>query len=410
MRSAAPRRCDLSARHPGRRRRRHDHLPPDRAPTPTSSTSWRCRSPSPSRRARRPAATPAARRPPARTWSRRSTARELRLVRNPHFRRRSTARPDGYPDAINIRFGVRSGRGVRAVERGRADFVAHSSARRGAPRTTLDASRRATPDSCTPTPARVTDLHVPEHAHAAVRQRRRAPRAELRRRPPRRRRARGRGAASRSRHARSCRRTSPATGPTAPTRHSPGAGRPWSRARPRAGAAPGRPLAHARMRVTLVAGRVLRSATARLMRTGAQRARIQATLHLLPGANYFAYVADSRHRAQIGADLLARRLPGGAASPDCSSAARVHPGARSVNYSEFCDPPRRPAHATRAAAAGRRIARRRRAWARADRRVVDQAAAVPLTNRKSLALVSRRVGNYQYSQQWGVLYDQLWVR
>ena len=25
-------------------------------------------------------------------------------------------------------------------------------------------------------------------------------------------------------------------------------------------------------------------------------------------------------------------------------------------------------------------------------------------------LVSRRVGNYQYNPQWGVLLDQLWVR
>ena len=44
------------------------------------------------------------------------------------------------------------------------------------------------------------------------------------------------------------------------------------------------------------------------------------------------------------------------------------------------------------------------------RRVIDQAPVVPLTNGKSLSLVSRRVGNYQYSQQTGVLYDQLWVR
>jgi peptide/nickel transport system substrate-binding protein len=50
------------------------------------------------------------------------------------------------------------------------------------------------------------------------------------------------------------------------------------------------------------------------------------------------------------------------------------------------------------------------AWARAERRVVDQAPVVPLPNLKSVSLVSRRVGNFQYSQQAGVLYDQLWVR
>jgi peptide/nickel transport system substrate-binding protein len=49
-------------------------------------------------------------------------------------------------------------------------------------------------------------------------------------------------------------------------------------------------------------------------------------------------------------------------------------------------------------------------WAKADQRIVDQAAAIPLTNPDALTFVSRRVGNYQYSSQWGVMYDQLWVR
>jgi peptide/nickel transport system substrate-binding protein len=53
-----------------------------------------------------------------------------------------------------------------------------------------------------------------------------------------------------------------------------------------------------------------------------------------------------------------------------------------------------------------------RLWARLDREIVDQAPFVPLFTPKSVDLVSRRVGNYQYSLQWGgaVLLDQLWVR
>jgi peptide/nickel transport system substrate-binding protein len=53
-----------------------------------------------------------------------------------------------------------------------------------------------------------------------------------------------------------------------------------------------------------------------------------------------------------------------------------------------------------------------RLWARLDREIVDQAPFVPLFTLKSVDLVSRRVGNYQYSLQWGggVLLDQLWVR
>lgn len=79
------------------------------------------------------------------------------------------------------------------------------------------------------------------------------------------------------------------------------------------------------------------------------------------------------------------------------------------NYSEFCD--RRTDELIRRAsqvpaddAPGDAL------WAAADKRVTDRAAVVPLINVKSIAFVSRRVGDFQYSQQWGVLYDQLWVR
>ena len=49
-------------------------------------------------------------------------------------------------------------------------------------------------------------------------------------------------------------------------------------------------------------------------------------------------------------------------------------------------------------------------WASAERRIVDEAPLLPLANPKQVDVVSRRVGNYQYNPQWGVLLDQLWVR
>jgi YVTN family beta-propeller protein len=49
-------------------------------------------------------------------------------------------------------------------------------------------------------------------------------------------------------------------------------------------------------------------------------------------------------------------------------------------------------------------------WARLDRALVDKAPVVPLFTLKSVDFVSRRVGNYQYSTQWGTLLAQLWVR
>ena len=49
-------------------------------------------------------------------------------------------------------------------------------------------------------------------------------------------------------------------------------------------------------------------------------------------------------------------------------------------------------------------------WSRLDREVVERAAMVPLLNPKQVDFISRRVGDYQYNPQWGVLLDQLWVR
>lgn len=51
-----------------------------------------------------------------------------------------------------------------------------------------------------------------------------------------------------------------------------------------------------------------------------------------------------------------------------------------------------------------------RLWARIDREIVDEAPVVPLFTLKQVDIVSRRVGNYQFHPQWGVLFGQLWVR
>jgi DNA-binding SARP family transcriptional activator/ABC-type transport system substrate-binding protein len=61
------------------------------------------------------------------------------------------------------------------------------------------------------------------------------------------------------------------------------------------------------------------------------------------------------------------------------------------------------AHAAQGVDAGER-------WAAIDRRVTDLAPAVPLTNRRSVELVSARVGNVQHHLAGYTLLDQLWVR
>jgi peptide/nickel transport system substrate-binding protein len=51
-----------------------------------------------------------------------------------------------------------------------------------------------------------------------------------------------------------------------------------------------------------------------------------------------------------------------------------------------------------------------RLWARIDRAVVDEAPVAPLYTPKQIDIASRRVGNFQYNPQWGVLFGQLWLR
>jgi peptide/nickel transport system substrate-binding protein len=165
------------------------------------------------------------------------------------------------------------------------------------------------------------------------------------------------------------------------------------------------------MRVTVVGPASFLEGEARLLRDLLAGLGYRARLRLLPDdLDYFGYIADSRNHAQIGpagwsADYPS---PAGYLQPfRCDAFVPASPD--QANYSEFCD-----------ASVDRLLARARRQqaadpgadtlWAAAERRIVDAAATVPLVNPKAVSLVSRRVGNYQYSQQWGVLYDQLWVR
>jgi YVTN family beta-propeller protein len=127
---------------------------------------------------------------------------------------------------------------------------------------------------------------------------------------------------------------------------------------------------------------------------------------------YFGKVGDSRSRAQVGfigwsadyadpSDFIDNQFRCGAflaGSPN------------NVNLSEFCN-----------AATDVLIARAEalqvadpqaadRLWARSDRQIVDRALYAPLFVPRAIDFVSRRVGNYEFSPQWGVLIDQLWVR
>ena len=139
-----------------------------------------------------------------------------------------------------------------------------------------------------------------------------------------------------------------------------------------------------------------------------RRLGYRARTRVLSDPPYFDYVSDSRHHVQVGftgwiADFLA---PSSFFGPfTCSQLVRN--SSANVNTSQFCE---RAVDAGYDAAVGARGTDANGRWAALDRRVLAAAPAVPLFNRRSLMLVSDRVGNAQMHQELGPLLDQFWVR
>jgi YVTN family beta-propeller protein len=85
-------------------------------------------------------------------------------------------------------------------------------------------------------------------------------------------------------------------------------------------------------------------------------------------------------------------------------------GQIATNDGKFCDPSLdariRKALADQSVQAGVAL----QEWTAIDRSVVNDAADVPISNSLEADLVARRVSDFQFNPQWGVLVDQLWVR
>ena len=119
---------------------------------------------------------------------------------------------------------------------------------------------------------------------------------------------------------------------------------------------------------------------------------------------YWGAVGDPRNRAQIGFD-------GQSADYFAPAAFLVELfGCPALDASEFCDPGidrqmRRAQAEQLSDPIGSRIL-----WQRVDREVTDASPWVPLVVTKDVNVLSKRVGNYQYSPAMGMLIDQLWVR
>ena len=127
---------------------------------------------------------------------------------------------------------------------------------------------------------------------------------------------------------------------------------------------------------------------------------------------YYRKINDSRSRAQVGeyswiadyptpSDFINRQFR-------CSA---FHPASPlNYNVAGFCDPATDALITKAEALAATDSQAADRLWAQVDRRIVDQAPYAPEYVPRAIDFVSRRVGNYQFSPQWGILIDQLWIR
>ena len=117
------------------------------------------------------------------------------------------------------------------------------------------------------------------------------------------------------------------------------------------------------------------------------------SLYLRYQAGFLGWYADYVSAAEVIASIV-----------QCSDIAQ------GANWGHFCD---RNLDAKIATALGQETSNPGLAsqdWTAIDHKIVDMAVEVPLNNRLTTDFLARRVGDYQYNPQWGLLIDQLWVR
>ena len=130
-------------------------------------------------------------------------------------------------------------------------------------------------------------------------------------------------------------------------------------------------------------------------------------------AGYFEKVGDSRLKAQTGFSGWGADYPSAAGfiPPLLSCAAFVAAAPeQNANLAGFCDHSLDKEMVRATALQAQDPPAATLLWQRIEREILAQAPVVPTDNRRNVDFLSKRVGNYQYHPQWGVLLDQLWVR
>jgi YVTN family beta-propeller protein len=336
------------------------------------------------------------------------TPREVRFVRNPHFHEWSrAARPDGYPNQIIARFGTSPPTELTEVERGSADYTLD-----GPPPGRVNELETRFPSQLHINPDVVLDeivlnTHTPPFTDVRVR---RALNYAV-----------DRGIVARlagSEAQPSCQFLTPyipGYKRYCPYTLHPSSGGAWrtpdmAKAQRLISASHtrGTPITIWNLGLSGNATAIGRYVVSLLDRLG-YRARQRDLTSDPTAAGRFA---DSRTKAQLA---LIGYFPNYPAASEyikwfLSCENFVPHSASNSNWPEFCDPHLESMIHRALAAQASTSPAAEATWAEADRHVTDQAVMVPLVIPSTIDFVSRRVGNYEYSPQHGVLPDQLWVR
>jgi peptide/nickel transport system substrate-binding protein len=127
---------------------------------------------------------------------------------------------------------------------------------------------------------------------------------------------------------------------------------------------------------------------------------------------FFTYVQNTKNKVQINVQQWYQDYP--AASDflyvlfGCES---FHPGSdSSINFSGFCNKPINDQMHKGLNLAVTNPAAANKLWAKVDHQVTDQAPMATLFSPKHIDFVSKRVGNFTFSNEFYWLVDQSWVQ
>jgi peptide/nickel transport system substrate-binding protein len=152
---------------------------------------------------------------------------------------------------------------------------------------------------------------------------------------------------------------------------------------------------------------------ASLLRSIGFRTDVKAIVPVPDASGYFNKVADPANRAQIGFGGWASDYPSAAGFiPPLLSCAGSTPQSpeTSTNLTAYCNP---AIDAKMTRASGLQATNPPAAsllWQQIEDELLAQAPLLPTVNQRNADFLSKRVGNYHYNPQWGVLLSQLWVK